>query len=301
MTRAAPVRAGESMMVTKRTCQRQFLLRPSKVTDQVILYVIGVKAQEYGISLHALTALSNHPHDVLTDHAGNIVEFTRDTHSNIAKALNGRFGRFENLWTTSKTNRLACVTPDALIDKMAYALANPVAAFLVMYGHQWPGIRMTWPMKPVTVARPSFYFRGPEKGGRWPDEVTITFERPPGLAHLSDEQLNARIKGETEAYEEVARATAKQKGIRFVGRRNVLRTSRYAHPTTREPRFRIAPLVAARDKMARTKRIAENQVWLQRYIRARDRFIDGEREVVFPYGTYRLVRHYGALCEPAPT
>ncbi len=299
MSHASPVYENETLMVTRRTGQRQFLLKPSKTITQVILYVFAVQAQEMGISLHALVALSNHIHDVLTDPDGRVVDFYRDVHSNITKALNVHLGRKESIWSSSKTNRVALVTRNAIIDKIAYTLANPVEALLVRYGYQWPGIRMSWPMKPLTIKRPPFYFRGPLKGGKWPDEVTLTLERPPGFEDLSEAELEERIALRTKELEDAARAKADENGRQFLGRKNVLRTSRYACAKREEKPFRITPVVAARDAEARIQRIEENLAWRERYVKVRDRFIGGERDVVFPYGTYMLPQHFGANVETA--
>lgn len=280
--------------------QRQFTLKSSAAVDQVILYVIAVLAKEHGISLHALMVMYNHIHDVLTDPGGNISDFNRDVHSNIAKALNCYFGREGNLWNTNKPNRLACMTPDAVVDKIAYAMANPVAAFLVEKGFHWPGIRMAWPAKPITIKRPNFYFRSPEKGGKWPDEIVLTLERPPGFEELSDKGLAAHIAREIQVREDAARTEAKRREIRFLGRRALKAMSRYGYPKSRVRWFQIAPVVAAKDTTARVARIVENQVWSKDYKAALSRFVAGERGVVFPYGTYKLPRHYGANVQPRP-
>ncbi len=267
----------------------------------MILYVLAVEAQEMGISLHALVGLSNHIHEALTDPDARVVDFYRDAHSNITKAINVHLGRKENLWSSAKPNRVALVTRNAIIEKIAYTLANPVEALLVRYGHQWPGIRMSWPMKPLVIKRPPFYFRGPKKGGKWPDEITLTLVRPPGFEDLTDDELEERIAEQTMKLEDGARDKADAKGASFLGRKNVMRTSRYACAKGKEKSFRIIPAVAARDAEARIQRIEENLAWRERYVTARDLFVGGERDVVFPYGTYMLPRLFGANVEAAPT
>ncbi len=301
MSHASPVYKNETLLVTRRTSQRQFLLKPSKTICQVILYVLAVEAQEKGISLHALVGLSNHIHEALTDPDARVVDFYRDAHSNITKAINVHLKRKESLWSSAKPNRVALVTRNAIIEKIAYTLANPVEALLVRYGHQWPGIRMSWPMKPMTIKRPPFYFRGPKKGGKWPDEIILTLERPPGFEDLTEEELEERIAKQTKELEDEARAKAAEKGASFLGRKNVMRTSRYACAKRKEHPFRIIPVVAAKDAEARIRRIEENLAWRKCYVAARDLFVGGERDVVFPYGTYMLPRLFGANVEAAPT
>ncbi len=279
---------------------RQFTLKSSAVVDQIILYVITVMAKRHGIKLHALTVMYNHIHDVVTDPDAKIIDFYRDSHSNIAKAINCHFGREGSLWNTNKPNRLDCVTRDAVLDKIAYAMANPVAAFLVQKGYQWPGIRMAWPAKPKTIKRPNFYFRSPDKGGNWPDEVVLQLERPPDFTELGDEELAGRIEQETLVREEAARSKAKRRGILFLGRRALKRVSRYSYPKNTVQWFQVVPVVAGKDVDARKARILENQLWYRDYQSALARFVAGERDVVFPYGTYKLPRHYGVQVEAIP-
>jgi hypothetical protein len=51
---------GSTYLVTRRCTQRQFLLRPSKLTNQIILYCLALAVARTGILLHAFVALSNH-------------------------------------------------------------------------------------------------------------------------------------------------------------------------------------------------------------------------------------------------
>ena len=76
-------------------------------------------------------------------------------------------------------------TERAVIEKMAYVLANPVKAGLVQRAAHWPGVtvlpqelgRRTW-----KVQRPDFYF----DARTWPDEVELTLTvatGAPGTLH----------------------------------------------------------------------------------------------------------------------
>jgi len=53
-----PVREGTTYMITRRTTQRQFLLRPSALTNQIFLYCLAVAAERTGVLLHAVCVLS---------------------------------------------------------------------------------------------------------------------------------------------------------------------------------------------------------------------------------------------------
>jgi putative transposase len=67
MTAPRQVLRGTTYLVTRRCAQRQFLLRPSRTTNDVFLYLLAVAARRFGIQVHAFCVLSNHFHLVVTD------------------------------------------------------------------------------------------------------------------------------------------------------------------------------------------------------------------------------------------
>ncbi|MBK6849276.1 MAG: hypothetical protein IPG96_17695 [Proteobacteria bacterium] len=71
MSLPRPVIAGETVMITRRCTQRQFLLRPSAAVNRILGYCLAVAAERYGLRLHAFCAMSNHLHVVATDVHGN--------------------------------------------------------------------------------------------------------------------------------------------------------------------------------------------------------------------------------------
>lgn len=300
MSKARPVIPGATVFSTRRIHKRQLLLRPSPRVNQIILYIVAVLAKRHNIKLHALCAMSNHKHDVSTDPDGSIVDFQRDWHSVMGRHINAVFGDFESPWAREETSRVDCVSPGDVIAKIAYTMSNPVEAFLVQHGHHWPGVRLAWPAKSKTIARPRGFFRTAEEGGEWPDEVTLEFHRPPGFEHLDDDELAALIATACQEREDRFRAVARQENRRFLGRRAVLAQSRYAYPCSSEKRFSLRPTVAARSKWARIERLHQNRAWDTEYAAARRAFCAGDRNVLFPYGTFKLKRYYRVSCRPPP-
>jgi len=276
-------------MLTRRVHGRVFLLRPSKRTNQIIDYVVAVMADKWQVQVCAITVMSNHWHVCLYDPHGHVVEFQHDCHQFIARAINAAHGDFESLWTGSEpTSRVECEEPDDFVARIAYTLANPVEAGLVRHGHSWPGVRWAWPRKPRVVKRPHKFFRSEKVGGRWPEQAILRASRPPGYDELSDDELAAVIAGAVEAREEEFRRQYDKEGRPFLGRRAVLRQSRYDRPGTREPRFTLSPQVACRNKWRRIERLRANRDWRDRYRAALRRWRAGERDVEFPEGTYQM-------------
>ena len=286
-------------MLTRRVRGRTLLLRPSKRTNQIVGYVVAVISRRRNIQVHALKVMGNHWHVVLTDPDGAIVDFQRDCHQFIARGLNAHHDEVEAVWSSHPTSRVECEAPSDLVGRIAYTMANAVEAGLVRYGKSWPGLRMAWPRKAKTFKRPPKFFRGAKKGGKWPEEATLELTRPPGYDELSDDELAQVIDRAIEEREEGFRRQYDAEGRRFLGRRAVLAQSRHAVPTTREARSRISPKFASRDRARRIARILGNQQWLARYRNALRRWCAGERDVVFPAGTYKMRVLHGVACAPA--
>ncbi|MCK5797667.1 MAG: transposase [Deltaproteobacteria bacterium] len=85
MTKPRPIEKGATYLLTRRCFQRQFLLAPSALTNQIVTYCLGIAAERYGIDLHAFCFMSTHYHLVATDPRGELPEFMRWLNEFIAK------------------------------------------------------------------------------------------------------------------------------------------------------------------------------------------------------------------------
>jgi len=300
MSIARPVYREARLMITKRVHGRVFRLRPSKRVNEIVGYVVAVVAARTGIRLHCIVVMSNHWHVCLTDPGGRVCEFTRDCHAFIARAVNAAHGDFESLWSSEQTSHVACVEPSDLVLKMAYAMANPVEAKLVAHGKNWPGVRICWPARPRMVARPRGFFRDESEGGKWPAVACLEMSRPPGYEELTDDELEAMVRAAIDEREERFRLEARRDGKEFLGRRGVMAQSRHARPGRREPRFEMSPRVACRNKWRRIERLRRDRKWRAAYAQALQHWRNGEREVLFPHGTYQMRVLHGVTCVGPP-
>ena len=57
-------------LVTRRCVGRRFLLRPDDALNNAFVYCLAIAAKKHGVLVHALGAMSNHYHLVLTDPEG---------------------------------------------------------------------------------------------------------------------------------------------------------------------------------------------------------------------------------------
>ena len=288
---------GSCYLVTRRCTQRQFLLRPSAMVNQIFAYCIALAAERTGVLVHALCVLSDHYHGVFTDVFGRLPEFEEIVHKLVAKSINASLDRWENLWSSEAPSAVRLEDDGAVLDKIVYTLCNPTAAGLVAFGKEWPGLR-TRPRDiagtETVIRRPDVFFR---KDGPTPETVVLRIV-PPAIDGMSGAQIADEIEARVEARERELRDEAARTGRSFLGRRAVLEQSPLASPTTREPRRRLSPRVAAADPAVRIGAIARIKQFLLDY---RDAFLKwkrGIRDVLFPHGTYALRLHAAVPCAP---
>lgn len=290
VTIARQVVAGTTHLITRRCTQRQLLLRPDPLVEQIYLYCLGDAVERHGISLHGFVAMSNHHHVVVRDNHGNFPAFLAHLHKMMAKVMNALRGRRENFWATEQPNAVRLVNPSDRFDKLVYLLANPVAGDLVDKVTDWPGassLHMHLSGETMTVMRPDVFF-GPKS--TMPDAVTLRLERPDGFEDLSEEDWVAKLEAAVHAAEADARARRNTFQRDVLGREATLRASPTDSPTTVEARCTLRPHLACADEPSRVEALKALAAFRKQRRAALLRFLNGERDVEFPIGTYRIGR-----------
>jgi putative transposase len=297
MTPPRQVIAGTVYLVTRRCAQREFLLKPSDLTTATFKYVLAVAARRYGVQLHAACVLSNHYHIVLTDPRGELPRFCQFLDGLVARALNASYGRWESFWAPSSYSAVRLESTEDVIEKIAYTLANPVAAELVAHGEEWPGF-WTAPERigagGELVNRPDHFF---SKAGTMPEREALRFTVPAGFA--SAEAFRAALRARLAALESTAAEELASRKARLLGADRVRRQRHTDRPGAGEPRRRLDPQVAARDKWKRIEALGRLVGFRRAYREALARLRGGERGVTFPPGTYHLRVHLGIVCAVA--
>lgn len=287
---------GRSYLVTRRTTQRQFLLRPSRETNHNVRYCLALAAEQTGVILHAVCVMSNHWHGVVTDPEARLPEFTECFHKLLAKVQNASLDRSENLWSTDKTSVVLLTSEQDVLDKMAYTLANPTAAGLVKSPEEWPGVISGRFGEEHSVEMPDTFF---DEDGDLPEGSLLKIVRPQIFAALSDAELYAHLRDEVAARVRAARDAMTTNGRSFLGRDTVLRQSVDASPNTEAPRRKLCPRVSGQTSADRTAAIRRLFEFWQAYRIARNEWRQGARETKFPAGTYALRVHAGVSCVDA--
>jgi REP element-mobilizing transposase RayT len=293
-TRPRNVVPDATYIVTRRCTQRQLLLRPDEVACAIFIYVLAVAASRFGIQVHAFCVMSNHFHIVLTDPYGLLPAFSQYFDSLVARAMNVFLGRRENFWEPGSYSAVRLVTPQDIIDKTAYVLANPVAAGLVPHGKDWPGLWSGTDAvdgEAIEAVRPVILFK---KKGSMPATAQLRLTRPPGFDTTAD--FVAPVAQALAAAEDEAAASLRKAAKRFLGVAKVLAQDPFARPATKEPFGKLNPRIACKDKWRRIQALQRLGTFVSEYRAALAQWRAGVRDVLFPAGTWLMRRQHGVCC-----
>jgi putative transposase len=286
--------AGKTYLVTRRCSERRFFLKPGSVTNTIFQFVLAVVSARYDVAVHAVCVLSNHIHLVVTDRHANLPEFHRDLDGLVARAMNCFLGRWESFWDPDSYSAVVLEDKNAILEKMVYLLANPVAAGLVRHASEWPGV---WSAPSlidggvITLNRPADFFR---KNGPLPPTATLRLCRPPGFEN--DDEFVATLTALLQEAEDRAAAELERDGRRFLGVARVLAQSAFSRPAAGEPRRVLSPRVATRNKWKRIEALQRLAEFVSGYKIALAAWRAGERNVLFPAGTWLMRWQHGAAC-----
>jgi REP element-mobilizing transposase RayT len=292
MTAPRQILPGRTYLVTRRCLLRHFFLRPDAVVNEVFAYVLALASQRFGIRIHAYCVLSNHFHLVLTDPRARLPAFQQFLAAFVARAVNAHLGRRDYFWESDTYSAVVLGSPEDVVAKAAYTLANPVAAGLVPAGHLWRGL---WSAPgtigtSIRVRRPDHFF---DKEGGLPEYVDLELTVPDGFASPRD--FRDRLQAELSRQEQAAR----DQNSAFLGTARVRAQSPFARPRQGEPRRLLSPRVAARDRWRRIELLQRLKRFLADYREALAVWREGTVEPVFPAGTYLMRVAHGVACAPA--
>ena len=301
-TRARPIHPGSSYKVTKRCLERRFFLTPGPKPQSLINFIgycLAYTADMYGIEIHAAVMMSNHYHIDITDPHGHLAEWKQLFNSLLARGLNNLRGRFDSFWSGDGPCDTLRPSDEDTLGDLVYTLTNPVKAGLVKWARQWPGFTTAdWRFGQTRrFRRPDWFFNS---SGDMPEEVSLTLARPRIFAELDDDALYDKLAAAIRAAELRAQSELRAQGRRFRGARKIEKQTWQRAVTRDEERFRVRPKVASGSKWLRLAQLQRNRMWERAYALAREAWLAGDREAVFPAGTYWLRRFAGVVVGQRP-
>jgi len=123
-----------------------------------------------------------------------------------------------------------------------------------------------------------------------PDVVAFKLLRPPVCRTLSDRELRAEILARLDACELELIGERQDRGIEALGVARVLAQPWYGFPGRLEDLFGTSPEVSGKSKWARIEALQRRAEFVLAHGVARARLLAGERDVVWPFGTWIRVR-----------
>jgi len=284
-------------LLTRRTSHRFFLLNPDeqRIVWSIYWYVTAVLAAELGLELHAVQILSNHMHEVVTDTRGQLPRFLQQRNRLFANALKVHLGWRGAVFDRGGASYVDLCGPKAILEKIAYVLANVVEAGLALRPEDWPGVTHAAAdigTRTIRVDRPAIYF-DPDNP-RWPAVAEIAITVPRALERVFGETTRARIVASVEAAVVKARDAARKAGrlvksiAEIFATKHTVRATSYEEAGTRNPTF-----AAAGDLEEAVRAVRERRAFYQAYRDALQHVREGLAGVVFPRGTWRMVQEFG--------
>jgi REP element-mobilizing transposase RayT len=299
MSIARQVVPGSTYLITRRTQRRTFLLRPDPRFHKFYLFCLGVYARCYGIQVHLVVLMSSHEHLIVTDPLGRLPDFLRDFHRTVALGIKIIHKWDGEVWDGAPTSCVTLCTPKAIIEKLAYVMANPVEAGLVHKAEDWPGI-MVLPeqlgVKTWTIERPDIFF-DPDNP-QWPRQATLQLTMP--QHYLPDAEVRSQVALELTRLQDQARVRLKAEGRDVLGPQGVLAVSPQARARRWEATRRPNPTLAVGrgQKTAFMQAVAALRTFRNKYREALAQWRQGIRDVLFPKYTWQMSWLHRVQTEP---
>ena len=166
MTHPRYILRDNTLMVTRRTLRRHHLFRPDPAIRQLYLYTLAVCARQCGVLVHAVTLMSTHEHLVVTDPEGQLPDFLHRLHRLVALGTK-KLRKWEgSTWDHQRPSVVRLLTDQAIIEKLAYLMANPVKAGLVEIGRVSPCFPMSSAVALGASSVPTFSLIPRTRNGR---------------------------------------------------------------------------------------------------------------------------------------
>jgi hypothetical protein len=286
-------------MVTRRCSERRLLMRPDVETTNAFIYCLAFAAGETGVQVVFFLAMSNHYHAGVIDQAGRLPEFLACFHRLFAKHQNVLRGRWENFWASEQTSVVELVDDQDGLDKMVYALTNPVKDHLVARAADWPGassLKAQLGGHPITVPRPRHFFSA---DGRMPAQAVLELAPLPRSDATPEATVLDWLRERIATAERDAAAIRVRTGAGVLGARAVSTQPWGKRPSTTQPRGRLSPRVACRNVWRRIETLRRNRAFVAAYKAALELAARGV-DAVFPAGTYWRRKFGGCRCDELP-
>lgn len=285
MSYARCILPGQTWMVTRRCLERRMFFRPDKAVGRLFEYCLAEAAAHYGVLVHGYVLMSNHYHVVLSDPRGELPWFMARLNRHLALGISALRGHRGVVWDAGGSySAVALESEEALVDKLAYVYCNPMSARLVTCSTQWPGALSS----PEAMEGHGTATERPHDLGlfrKMSDKVCLQLSAPPNYAlrvRTLVEAVRSQIARRTEELE--------QEGRPVLGAQRVLSTPWTSSPGSAEPPLKRNPRFAAVTREALRAAARKLREFRRAYREAWHALTQGLSDVLFPHGTWLLVK-----------
>jgi len=279
--------------VTSRTIHGRYLLRPSPEANDLILGVLGRAQRLYPVDIFAFVFLSGHFHLLMrVISALRMAEFTGYLKGNIARELGQLHDWKEKFWGRRYHSASIADSEPAITKRFFYVLSNSCKEGLVDSPLEWPGVTSAPALyRGENTLEGTWYDRTKEYRARLrgapkpePSTETVHLSPLPFLEGLSAERQRQFVVDAVRHVEEQTREQRREDARPSLGVRNILRQHPHDGPQTFKPS--PAPLFHASTPQEYMEMRAARETLTAAYRLAAERLRKGERDVLFPAGSF---------------
>jgi putative transposase len=298
MSRPRTIFPGRCYLLTRRCSERRFFMRPDPETNNAFVYCLAIAASRHNIDVVGFGMMANHAHVVVNDTEGQLPLFLQLFHRLFACHQNALRERTESFWAANQpTSVVELLDNQTAIEKLVYAITNPVKDHLVDQVHHWPGPNALAAIindLPLKATRPKRFF---SEKNTLPPETSLRLKLPVSCTNVSREDFVTLVSRRVEDVVNEVREHRIASGIRVLGRSQVLAQHWNASPESVAQRKKLKPQFAGADPAQRKRAINEYRNWLDAYYVARDEWRTGKHDTCFPLGVWWLKHFAGVKCE----
>lgn len=293
MTQPRQLLPGSWYLVTRACINQEFRLNPGARTNRIVRKALNLAMTKTGIRIHAVCFMSNHWHAVISDPEVEVSSFLREVNRTIAKDQNAALETQGYVWDDEKPSIVQLLTEEDVFEQMAYVLVNPTKAGLVRTPFEWPGVIS---ISDVAKAATGVSLHVIDQLEKDVESAEIVISRPNIFLHLSDVEFNRRLLDEVNRRVQAEVVRHNKAGLGFLGARAVLQQSYFDRPKFPRKSGRLHPCIACWNATLRVNALKALKVFRKAYRIARLAWHRGERDELFPAGTYALRIYLGVTC-----
>jgi len=282
--------------VTLRTIQGRLLLRPTRATTRTVAGVIGRAQRKYGMQIHALVAMGNHAHLLISPRdAEQMARFMNHVDANIARKVGKMVDWREKFWGRRYRAIVISDEPEAQVARLRYLLSHGAKEGFVMSPKEWPGVHAALSMLDGTMVIEGIWH---DATAAYRDRVAgknrsaKDYEQPerihlsplPCWRDLTPEAHQRQVADLVEGIEQETRARHQRAGTVPLGKAKMLAANPHDRP--RRVKRSPAPAFHAASKKARVLLRDAYRLFVAAYREAAEKLRRGAWPVAFPSGCF---------------